>query len=92
MTTSNIQKKGWDKLKKTTGIELNQIFSEVCDQDKEKEWHEILGQINDIYKKTMNTPWFEGKYFLNGKPCIICKDEAHRIVFDCQTLYRLERQ
>ena len=79
-------------MKKSIENELNKIFNQVEKPNRGKEWHKTLKEIIDVYKRTMEDDWYEGKYFLNGKKCIICKDEAHRIIFDVHTLYRFEEQ
>ena len=80
--------KSWNEMKVTIGIELNQIFDQIETCYQGKDWQKILGEISDVYKKTMEPSWYEGKYFLKGKVCIICKNDAHRITFDCKTLYK----
>ena len=81
--------KQWEEIEMKTGKVLNQIFGQVEAKSRGKDWHQILGVICDAYKKSMGPLLLsETDYFLKGKVCIICKQDTHRILFDCQTIYK----
>ena len=86
------QENNWSNMKKTVEVQLVQICEQVHDHHKLKEWYCTLAKIKDVYKETIVPGWFEGKYYLSGKVCFICRDEGHRIDFDCHTIYRLKNQ
>ena len=87
-----IHENHWQEMKKIVERQLYQIHEQIDSHHKEKLWYKKLEKINNVYKKTIEPNWFEGKYFLKGKVCFICMDEEHRIDFDCQTIYRLHYQ